>query len=183
MGVGRAFHGGARAGEYSTAPALLTERAGGRTLMNMTRILGALVLVAALCAAGTGHVLADGAAVEISVRAAVEGETLNLRGRATVPDGAWITYAAYHAEKPQTRVTGYARVADGRFSARADVSGWPPGEIAVDAHFQILLPGREQPEAVVELFGEKGERMTGADVVEGGAGYRSAVASARVTKR
>jgi hypothetical protein len=116
------------------------------------------------------------------VRTEIEGETLHLSGRATLPDSAWIIYAAHHIEEPQTRVRGYARVANERFSARADVPDWPPGEIAVDAHFQILLPEREQPEAVVDLFGEKGERMTGGDVVEGGAGYRTAVASTRVAK-
>lgn len=150
----------------------------------MTRLFRAFLLALAL---GPGLVAGHAAAAEkvpvtISVRASLQGNSLRIRGTATVPDDAWIIYAAYRHDAPRTRVTGYARVAHRRWAADVDVAGWPPGRIAVDAHFQILLPGRRQPAAVVARYGHNGERMTGPDVVVGGAGFRAAVASSAVTK-
>lgn len=123
-----------------------------------------------------------GAPVAISVHAELDSDMLYIRGNATVPDGAWIIYAAYRVAEPQRRATGYAQVRDQRFTARADVSGWPPGDIAVDAHFQMGLPEREQPDAVVARFGRNGERMRGDDVVQGGSGFRAAITSTTIAK-
>lgn len=150
----------------------------------MTRLFRALLLALAV---GFGLVAgraaaADKVPVTISVRASLQGDSLRIRGTATVPDGAWIIYAAYRPDAPRTRATGYARVAHRRWAADVDVAGWPPGRIAVDAHFQILLPRRKQPAAVIARYGPRGARMTGPDVVAGGAGFRAAVASTAVTK-
>ena len=127
--------------------------------------------------------LSADAPVTISVRAEVEGDVLNIHGSATVPDGAWIIYAAYRVAEPQQRRDGYARTKNGRFAAEADVSGWPAGEIAVDAHFQVRLPAHKQPDAVVTRFGRDGERMRGESVVQGGDNFRAAIASTKVVKR
>ncbi|MCT9000300.1 hypothetical protein [Chelativorans intermedius] len=120
--------------------------------------------------------------VAISVQAAIEGERLRISGRASVPDGAWIIYAVYRPATPQRRTTGYAQIDDGRFSAKIDVSDWPPGEIAVDTHFQLLMPHRVQPDGVIDRFGPNGERMIGDSVVEGGNAFRAAIASTTVAK-
>ncbi|MBI1181240.1 MAG: hypothetical protein GC201_11835 [Alphaproteobacteria bacterium] len=145
------------------------------------RICGVALAACLLLAACSRSGAAD-TAVAIAVDAVLSGDTLSIDGKATVPDGAWIVYAAYRVETPQTRETGYARVADGRFSATADVSGWPAGAIQVDAHFQTMLPAKRQPPAVIERYGESGERMTGPSVVEGGESFRAAIASATVQK-
>lgn len=121
--------------------------------------------------------------VTMSVHATLTEGTLRIDGKANVPDGAWIIYAAYRAADSMTRVKGYVRVKNGRFTARADVSSWPPGKIVVDADFQVVLPKRTQPRVVVERYGPKGERMAGADVVVGGDSYRTAVSSTSVLKR
>ncbi len=72
---------------------------------------------------------------------------------------------------------GYARVAGHGYAAALDIAGWPPGDIVVDAHFQMMLPDRSQPAALQALYGASGERMTGPGVVEGGGGFRAAIAS------
>lgn len=149
----------------------------------MVRLFRAFVLTVSLGLVGSdGSLAAAEVPVAISVWAKVEGEILRIRGTATVPDGAWIAYAAYRVAEPQMRATGYARVEAGRFAAQVNVAHWPPGEIAVDAHFQMLVPGRTQPDAAAARYGPKGERMTGDDVVEGGASYRAAVASTAAVK-
>lgn len=120
--------------------------------------------------------------VSMSVRARIDGHNLHIQGRATVPDGAWIIYAAYRTVKPDLRVRGYARVRHDLFKAVVDISKWPSGKINVDANFQLLLPAREQPKAVIERFGINGKRMTGKDVVKGGGSFRAAIASTTVVK-
>jgi hypothetical protein len=129
------------------------------------------------------HAASGEVPVRMTLRAALETGKVRLSGTASVPDGAWIIYVVYRKAAPGTRANGFARVRGGRYAAVVDVRGWPPGRIAVDAHFQILLPGRRQPAAVIERFGRMGERMTGPTVVKGGAGFRAAVVSASVTKR
>lgn len=120
--------------------------------------------------------------VVISLRARIEGQTLHIRGKATVPNGAWIIYAAYRPAEPEMRATGYARVRDDRFAAVVNIASWPPGQIKIDANFQMFLPRRVQPEVVIDRFGVNGKRMTGEDVVKGGDSSRAAVASATVVK-
>lgn len=149
----------------------------------MVKLLYTFVFLTSLCLAGpVGSLAAADASVAISVHADVESGTLRVRGTATVPDGAWIMYAAYRAAAPQTRATGYTQVDDEEFAAQLDVSSWPTGELAVDVHFQMLLPGRRQPDPVVARFGPNGERMIGENVIEGGMDFRAAIASTRATK-
>tara|TARA_B100000609_G_C16988966_1_gene317710 strand:+ start:161 stop:529 length:369 start_codon:yes stop_codon:yes gene_type:complete len=121
--------------------------------------------------------------VAISVPAEIEGGVLYMRGRATVPNGAWVIYAAYRAAETERRVMGYVRAKDQRFTAPVGISRWPPGEIRVDAHFQVSLLSREQPDTVIARFGRDGERMSGKDIVEGGGDFQAAVASAKAVKR
>lgn len=120
--------------------------------------------------------------VELGIEAEVAGDTLEVEGTANVPDGALVVYAAYHAADPRIRARGIAEVTDGRYAATIHIADWPSGKIEVAAHFQMLLPGRSQPQAVLARYGPKGERMTGAKVVTGGDGSHVAVASATATK-
>jgi hypothetical protein len=143
----------------------------------------AFLVVLALGVAGGNPALSASASVAISVHAEIIDDVLHIQGNATVPNGAWIIYAAYRVAEPQRRVTGYAEVKAEQFAAQAYVSGWPPGEIAVDAHFQMRLPEREQPAAIIALFGRNGELMRGDNVVQGGGAFRAAIASTKVTKR
>jgi hypothetical protein len=142
-----------------------------------------LAVFAGLAPAATGAAAADTVPVQFTIHAALTDGKVRLTGTATVPDGAWIIYVVYRADAPLTRSRNFARVEDGRYAAAVDVSAWPPGKIAIDAHFQILLPGRKQPDAVVARYGPNGERMVGPTVVKGGEGFRAAVVSTSVIKK
>jgi hypothetical protein len=61
-------------------------------------------------------------------------------------------------------------------SRRGDAYGEPSKDV------RVRLPEREQPAAVITLYGPNGERMTGEDVVEGGDSFHAAVASTTTVK-
>lgn len=145
----------------------------------LTLLLGAAVLATGFALPASAE---DDVPLTLTVSADLHGNRLTVSGRATVPDGAFVIYGIYRTSPPERRVVGYARVGNERYAADADVSAWPSGEIAVDVHFQTLMPGETQPDAVLERFGEKGQRMTGHQVVQGGEGYRAAVVSTAVVK-
>lgn len=144
------------------------------------QLILAIGMVAA--AAGTGVCNAAAEPVAISLTAAAHGDVLDISGTVTVPDGAWIIYAAYRSGDLDSSVRGYVQVQNGHFEAQVDISRWPPGAISVDANFQVMLPDREQPAVVIDRFGPSGERMSGDSVVEGGLSFRAAVASATAVK-
>jgi hypothetical protein len=150
--------------------------------MSISRQICACLVATAIGTAAVAARAADRYHVAITVQATLHGDRLRIRGTATVPDGALIIYAAYLAKAPRTRKVGYARVSGQRYAAEVDVSRWPAGKIAVDAHFQIRLPARKQPADVVARYGANGERMTGPNVVRGGLGFRAAVVSTAVAR-
>ncbi|MFC3230564.1 hypothetical protein ACFOGJ_25170 [Marinibaculum pumilum] len=143
----------------------------------MVRI-GIAAAAALLLLVGTGIAPAADSRVDIAVEAMADGNGLAVSGSATVPDGAWIVFAARRLAPPLRRVRGAARASGGHYAGSLDISGWPAGTVAVDAHFQVLLPGDlRQPPEVIARYGANGERMTGPSVVEGGGGFRAAIAS------
>jgi len=138
-----------------------------------------VAMLALVLAAAQGGVRAqEAAAVHLAVEAAVNEGTLVVQGRAALPDGAWVEYAAYRKADPTVRARGAVRVERGRFEARADVADWRPGAVMVDVQFSTRARGEhEQPEQVLRRYGRKGERIHGPNVVVDGAGYRVVVAS------
>lgn len=148
----------------------------------MTRLIHAFLAALLLLAISCVPALSADAPVAISVHAAIKDGLLRIHGSATVPDGAWIIFAAYRVADPQRRITGYAKIKDEQFTARTDVSNWPAGAIAVDANFQMRMRKHEQPAAVIARFGRNGEYMRGEEVVQGGGAFRAAIASTRVIK-
>lgn len=149
--------------------------------MTLAALLRLFALLLPLMAGATGPPAA--APVDLAVLATVESDVLRIHGKATVPDGSWIFYAAWQPDEPEARANGFTRVREEQFEAEIGVRGWPAGEIAVDAHFQMLLPGLRQPPDVIERYGRSGERMTGDAVIDGGGPNRAAVASTTALKR
>lgn len=150
----------------------------------MSRLVAALVVALSLVGAPTTcATAAPGVPVNLSLKARIDGGWLHIDGKATVPDGAWVTYAAYRPEQPRKRVTGYTKVKHHRFAAKVGLSGWPAGKIVVDADFQVNLRGRRQPINVIAMYGPEGQHMTGSDVVKGGGHSKAAVASVSVEKQ
>lgn len=117
--------------------------------------------------------------VDITLTATLSGTQVSLEGTATVPDGARLLYDMRHPSLTDPTVcqtagrscyaVGTALVEEGRWSASVDVAAWPPGEVNVSASFQMVLrvEGEEQSSEIVDLYGEKGERIIGEMVVEG----------------
>jgi len=120
--------------------------------------------------------------VNMTLHAGLDGPKLTVEGDCSVPNGALIIYVAYLPKTPAKRIQGYAMVNHGHYKATIDVGAWPAGEIKVDADFQVYLQGLKQPDEVIALYGEKGERMTGPQVVQGGASFRAAATSTSVIK-
>ena len=63
---------------------------------------------------------------------------------------------------------GQTTVSGGSFSSRADLAGWPAGDVEVWAAFQTVLGDGAQPPALIERFGSLGERLTGPNVTVAG---------------
>lgn len=111
----------------------------------------------------------DSTGVALDAAARRDAGALVVDGRATVPDGALVSWQVTHALHPSFREDGAAEVTGGRFTVTLDTSGWPPGELEVWLGFQTVpATGARQPDAVIARFGHKGERMAGDQVVDAG---------------
>jgi len=112
--------------------------------------------------------LVEEAPVQLTLEAEVLGDTLLVHGTTNLPDGSLLSYEIHQVEDPQLRwhAEGHAQVAFGAFSERIDIGDWPGGDVEVFLSFPSALGGVEQPEEAVERFGERGERLTGSNVVE-----------------
>jgi hypothetical protein len=62
-----------------------------------------------------------------------------------------------------------ATVESGRFGAALDLSGWPAGQLTVEAAF-VMDPS--QPEAAAEAYGARGERLSGPNLQTDSDGQR-----------
>lgn len=111
----------------------------------------------------------DATAVTLDAHARRDGGALVVDGRATVPEGALVSWEVVHALHPSFREEGTAEVAGGRFTITLDTGGWPPGELEVWLGFQTVpATGARQPDAVLARYGHQGERMVGDQVVDAG---------------
>ena len=145
-------------------------------------LVAATLFVALSVAAPAAHAEVPEVPVTLSGNSSIAGDALTITGHTSIPDGAWLIFAAYSVEHPLVRTRDYMLVKDGQFSAQVDISGWPSGEIETDIHFQTMLPDHEQPAIVMQKYGAKGERMSGDTVVQEGESYRAAVIEVRSVK-
>ena len=94
----------------------------------------------------------------------VEGSVVTARGDTSLPDGSHIQmWATFWGDSPGIHIADPvdAIVKDGVFTASFDLTGWPAGDVAVNALFEM----DGQPSEVATRYGPKGERMTGPRVV------------------
>jgi hypothetical protein len=97
--------------------------------------------------------------------ASVEGLVLTGRGETSLPDGGHIQmWATFWGDAPGIHISDPADaiVKDGAFATSFDLTGWPAGEVAVNALFEM---DESQPPEVASRYGTKGERLTGPRVV------------------
>lgn len=107
--------------------------------------------------------------VDVDAQADWDQRVLRVEGRATVPNGAVISWQVAHALHPSFYEDGVAEVADGRFAFTLDTSQWPRGGVELWVAFQTVpATGDRQPDAVVSRYGRAGEHMTGDQVVDVG---------------
>jgi peptidoglycan hydrolase-like protein with peptidoglycan-binding domain len=99
------------------------------------------------------------------------GSTISVTGTATVPDGAFVAYELVPTRGGLSVKEGAARVQGERFSFDANVSGFPSGSVEVWVAFVTILGGptydATQPRAVLDLYGNMGEKITGPNVTPG----------------
>ena len=117
--------------------------------------------------------------VDLTVSAVRRDDRLLIEGRANLPDGAAVVYAAYQSHPPH-HLRGAARMHNGVYQAEGRVAGWPAEPIVVDVHFQTRSVRLVQSSRVRERYGSGGESMTGPGVIQAGEGSRIAVATTTV---
>ena len=100
----------------------------------------------------------------------IEDGQLVLHGTANVSDGAVLMYLVKHDGFDSGDYDGYEvghiGVMTGVFLHHVPVSDWPEGYALTRLTFQLNPEGREQPEAVLEEYGENGERLQGPRVTD-----------------
>ncbi len=95
----------------------------------------------------------------------VDGLVVTGRGETSLPDGSHVSmWATFEGDAPGIHISDPAEaiVTEGSFAASFDLSGWPAGNVAVNALFEI---DPSQPTEVTTRYGVKGERLSGARVV------------------
>jgi hypothetical protein len=97
--------------------------------------------------------------------ASADGLVLTGRGETSLPDGGHVQmWATFWGEAPGIHISDPADaiVKDGAFATSFDLTGWPAGDVAVNALFEM---DETQPPEVATRYGTKGERLTGPRVV------------------
>ena len=117
----------------------------------------------------TAESIVDGVDVILETPTIEDGQ-LVLHGTANVPDGAILMYLVKHDGFDSGDYDGYevghVDVMGGVFRDHVPVSDWPEGYALTRLTFQMNPEGREQPEAVLEEYGENGERLQGPRVTD-----------------
>jgi hypothetical protein len=93
--------------------------------------------------------------------ASVDGYTVSGTGQTSLPDGSHIQmWATYWGDAPGIHISDSsdALVQDGAFHATFDLSGWPAGEVAVNALFEL---DSSQPAEATARYGGDGARLSG----------------------
>ncbi|HUM44336.1 MAG TPA: hypothetical protein PKI14_15435 [Fervidobacterium sp.] len=125
------------------------------------------VLIFLVIAFALGGGEGDGETVELNLEPKMEGERLTIIGNTNLPDGAMLAYEISHVDAPFVEgffKDGSVTVKNGQYEAEFDLTGWPKGKISVWVSFQTILAHGEQPEHVIEKYGEMGEYIEGENV-------------------
>jgi hypothetical protein len=110
---------------------------------------------------------AEGVTVLLEVTPILEGNSLTIEGTTDLPDGASLIGEVREGNDPFSGTGDELPtmvVAGGRFSTTYDAAELPSGPIAIWVAFQPAE--NSQPKAVQELYGAKGEKLSGPNVVE-----------------
>jgi galactose oxidase-like protein len=95
----------------------------------------------------------------------VDGVVVTGRGETSLPDASHVQmWATFWGDAPGIHISDVAdaTVRDGSFAQSFDLTGWPAGQVAVNALFEMDV---SQPVEVTVRYGAKGERLSGPRVV------------------
>lgn len=104
--------------------------------------------------------------VELESNAEIDGNTIVIEGETNLPDDTLIAYEITNEDDIDNFSDGEMVVSDGSYTEEIDVSDWSDGELRVWTSFQTVL-GDDQPDEIIEVFGELGENIEGDNVTEG----------------
>lgn len=118
----------------------------------------------------------SGQAVHLTLNPYVQNNLLIVEGMTDLPDRTILLYEVREVSAVPKTVNGSMPVLERRYSRQVDLTGWNADAITVWVGFQTLLNGSEQqPEDVIERFGEMGEFLYGDNVTEANGLKRVAV--------
>lgn len=105
--------------------------------------------------------------VQLSLNSHVQNSLLIVEGMTNLPDRTLLLYEVREGSAAPKIVNGTMPVLEGRFARQVDLTGWNADTILIWVGFQTLLDGNEQqPDEVIERFGEMGEFLYGDNVTE-----------------
>ena len=102
----------------------------------------------------------------MTISTSVDGRLLTTNRTTTLPDGARIDCETWHDSEDDGLGPGVYDTVDvvavhsGTFVCRADLTGWPAGMVRSSARFLSW----DQPVEIVDRYGYRGERLSGAEV-------------------
>ena len=107
--------------------------------------------------------------VQLSLFPHLEGNMLVVEGVTDLPNRTLLMYEVTQVSPESQVVNGTMPVLDGRYARKINLTGWHAGTIAVWVGFQTRVDNsEEQPEEIIERFGEMGEFLYGENVTEAG---------------
>ncbi len=118
--------------------------------------------------------------VTLTVSARIDKTTLHGSGSTTVPDGALIAWSVYNADGELGHL-GIAEVVGGRYSFTVDLPWYAAGSMKVNVQFSTIVRNPRQPNSIIRLYGELGERITGPKVDKTPGGIRRVQDSTNLT--
>ena len=107
--------------------------------------------------------------VNLTLSLGLQGSVLNIQGRTDLPNRAVLLYKVSHVAPDSRSTDGTLAVLNGEYATQVDLSGWPSGTVEVWVGFQPVFGNSEQqPQEVIELYGERGEYLHGENVIDDG---------------
>ena len=114
----------------------------------------------------------EGGADLVIDSATIENSVLSVVGGGTLPNGALISYEVKHDGFDNGDYDGYETGQNefdhGAFTFEMSVNDWPTGHALIRLSFGMRPSGASQPSAVLEAYGENGEKLVGPKVEEFG---------------
>ncbi|HOK35077.1 MAG TPA: hypothetical protein PLL80_00875 [Candidatus Pacearchaeota archaeon] len=105
--------------------------------------------------------------IDLTLDAKIDNDILEVFGTANLPNKALISYEISHELSPANFFKeGTAEVQNGKYEFSIDVKEWPSGNIKIWTAFQTMLDVDKQPQEIIDLYGEKGEKIPDPSAVE-----------------